>query len=127
MKTVETVLLYNFENKEALRKIKAILIQMGIRVKTANHQDLSESVGYLIGMKEIPSTGESYEGEPMERELLVMNGFTNNRLNAFLAQMKKRGVPQIPYKAMITATNQSWPLKQLYIEIEKEHKEMNGL
>lgn len=124
MKLSESVLLYNFPDKEIEKKIKAILIQMGIKIKKADHSHLNETVGYLLGIKGVESSNQSYEGEPMPGQLLVMKGFTGDRLDHFLMQMRRSGIPRIPYKAVITQSNQNWPLKRLYKEIVREHEEL---
>lgn len=125
MKFTESVLLYNFLDKDIEKKLKSLLIQMGVKIKKADHSHLNETVGYLLGIKEAESSNQTYEGEPMSSQLLIMKGFTNDRLNHLLMQIRKAGIPKIPYKAVITQTNQNWTLKQLYEEIAREHKEMN--
>lgn len=124
MKLSESVLLYNFSDKEIEKKIKAILIQMGIKIKKADHSHLNETVGYLLGIKGVEPSNQSYDGEPMPGQLLVMKGFTGDRLDHFLMQMRRSGIPRIPYKAVITQSNQNWPLKRLYKEIVREHEEL---
>lgn len=121
----EAVLLYNFNDKEKNRKLKAVLIQMGVRIKTADPSMLNEKVGFLLGIKGYEKNESPEETGDCPEELLLMKGFTDMRLNLLLANMRKAKIPKILYKAVLTPTNQGWTLKQLYEEIKSEHHEMS--
>ena len=54
--------------------------------------------------------------------MLVMHQFSNARLEEFLRQLKKAGVPRIALKAVVTATNAGWSLRELYQELCREEE-----
>ena len=77
-----------------------------------------------------PSAGKGPEAvrEPadsLEGELLVFAGFFGGTLDRVLAALRKKGL-RIPYKAVLTASNQDWTVRQLHREIQAEHAAMTG-
>lgn len=62
----------------------------------------------------------------LEGELLVFAGFSGGTLDRVLAALRKKGL-RIPYKAVMTAANQGWTVRQLHREIQAEHAAMTGL
>ena len=52
--------------------------------------------------------------------MMVMYGFTGQRLDEFLQNMRKAGLPKIPLKAIVTPHNVNWTFRQLYEELEQE-------
>jgi hypothetical protein len=63
--------------------------------------------------------------EDLAEELFVMAGLSGGRVDAVLAALRKAGI-RIPYKAVMTATNQDWDVRKLYREIRSEHEAMTG-
>ena len=63
--------------------------------------------------------------EDLAEELFVMAGLSGGRVDAVLAALRKAGI-RIPYKAVMTATNQDWNVRKLYREICSEHEAMTG-
>ena len=55
--------------------------------------------------------------------VLVLDGFTDKRLEILLREMKKHGV-SVAYKAIVTETNIGWLFHQLYDELAREHAAM---
>ena len=47
----ETVLLYNFNDKDRLMKIRQALLPLGFRVKTVGREDYGKPLGTLAGVK----------------------------------------------------------------------------
>ena len=52
----ETVLLYNFNDKDRLMKIRQALLPLGFRVKTVGREDYGKPLGTLAG------NGGAYRG-----------------------------------------------------------------
>ena len=71
------------------------------------------------------SAPESYEGEELEKEMMVFAGISNQRLDQILSMMRKNGVKRVDYKAILTETNKTWTVPRLYEEISKEHARMH--
>lgn len=56
--------------------------------------------------------------------MLVLSGFTEERLEEFLGNLKKSGVPKIGLKAVVTETNAQWTAYQLYEQLKEEHRQL---
>ena len=64
------------------------------------------------------------EAPALEQPMLVLDGFTDKRLEILLREMKKHSV-SVPYKAIVTETNIGWIFHQLYEELAREHEAMS--
>lgn len=126
MKTDACALLYNLEGTPRGRKVKFILIRLGIRIKNVSKEDYLQTIGFLTGSSQDTRSDAVYEGVGFSEEMLVMKGFTQRQLDDFLMYFRKEKIPKIHLKAVVTPTNQSWNSLQLYEEIKKEHEQMGG-
>ena len=79
--------------------------------------DLSAGAGADLGR----AAGDRKE-EELPRQAMVMYGFTQKRLDEFLRNTKKAGVPVIPLKAIVTPYNVNWTFRALYEELEREEE-----
>jgi hypothetical protein len=119
----ESVLLYHL-SEERYVKMQPILIRMGIRARIMDESQIHEKVGTLFklpGFEQDSQGVESAESAPQE-EMMLMNGFSSNRLNEFLVAMRKGGVGVISLKAIVTAENVNWKFIDLYRELSLEHQ-----
>ena len=124
--TGEQVLLYGIKDVEKERKIKGILIRMGVRIRNISADSCGEKVGYLAGIKGFESIGEmDSTKEPVQEEMLIMRGFAGGRLDMLLKEMRKANA-RVNLKAVITEHNQHWDLWELYEELKKEHETMSN-
>ena len=119
----ETVLLYNMDNEKS-RKLKMLMIRMGMRIRMVDKEDYGSPVGLLAGLKEITLEDPHAEVMDFNDEMMILRGFTNVRLDLFLQAMRKEGIGRINYKAILTPTNARWNSWQLYQELKQEHEEM---
>lgn len=122
-------LLYNLEHSEKGKKVKFLLIRMGIRIKNIQPQQYQIPLGILSGVSKLPEDADafpSYTGEGFEEEMLVMKNFTNAQLDEFLYRMRREGIPRIDLKAVLTPSNLSWDSLTLYEELKKEHAAMQN-
>ncbi len=73
--------------------------------------------------------GLSAGGVPAEEtlagEMLVFAGVSGGRLDEVLAALREKKI-RIPYKAVMTAMNRNWTVRQLHREIRAEHEAMTG-
>lgn len=127
----ETVLYYSPEKRPYISKLKGVMVQMGIRIKNVSPDQVLEQVGTLAGIRgfeketaEHEDFGDVKELPVIPEEVLVMHHFTGRRIDEFLANLRKAGVPKIQLKAIITETNCRWTFYHLYEEISAEHAEM---
>ena len=56
--------------------------------------------------------------------MLVMAGLTSHQMNQLLQGMRRKKIPPVELKAMLTATNGSWNAYQLHKELSLEHEAM---
>lgn len=70
------------------------------------------------------TTEEEIERE-LSGELLLMAGLSSQRVDQVLRAIRKAGL-SLPYKAVLTAANQSWNVWKLFQEIKEEHQKMSG-
>ena len=118
----ETVLYYDPAGGERAAALKAILVQMGARIKNVPPEAVGQTVGCLLGRKGYDAR-ENPEAPVLAEPVLVLDGFTDKRLEILLREMKKHGV-SIAYKAIVTETNIGWLFHQLYDELAREHAAM---
>lgn len=127
----ETVLLYNFTDRERALKIRQALLPLGFRLKAVDKKDYRTPVGVLAGVKGMTENVDSVEpdanaGSGFDDEMILMAGFTSARIDALIGALRKRGVGRIDYKAVLTDTNKYWDSLTLYEEIKKEHETMSA-
>lgn len=60
----------------------------------------------------------------IREELMILCGFTDERLDELLAKLKKAGVPKIGLKAVVTETNAQWTVYELYDHLLEERKQI---
>lgn len=123
----ELVLYYRPRGAANPAKLKGVLVNMGIRIRNIQPDQLEEKIGFLAGIEGFEKEEKeenSQEPEELTREVLVMHQFTNDRLEEFLLRLRKAGVPRVELKAVVTQTNASWTFRQLYQELCREHHEM---
>ena len=122
----EAVLLINFKDQKKLRMIQGVLMANKVKMKKVTKEEYAQSVGALLGMKELYKENAIYEGEDLEKEMMVFAGFSSSRLNHVLNMMHKKKISKTDYKAMLTETNAGWSVIDLYEELSKEHARMNS-
>lgn len=121
-----TVLLYNVNDVERIRKITFALMPLGYRLKKVSIEDYSQPLGYIAGVKEIEPVKDAYKGEELEGEMLVMVGMTNMQIDRLIMAFRKNGIPKIACKAVLTETNQYWNAIDLYKELKLEHDTLSN-
>ena len=121
----ETVLLYNLNNEKG-RKIRFLLVRLGMRIRVVEKEDYGKPIGELAGMKGVTLEDENAAVEDLQDEIIDLRGFTDKRLDTFLQGMRKEGIGRVDLKAILTPTNCRWNSWQLYQEIQEEHRTMAG-
>ncbi|MFQ8689532.1 MAG: DUF3783 domain-containing protein [Blautia sp.] len=122
----ETVLYYTPKKNRHTNKLKAVLIQMGIRIRNVTPDQFGQKVGYLAGMEGYGDASIQEGDIDIPQEILVMKGFSERRMDELLLRLRKRGIPRISLKAVVTDTNADWSFYQLYREISEEHRQMHS-
>lgn len=116
---MEKILAFQVKDKE-LEKLKQIVGSMKIKLQVTEKSDFCQRIGDLLEQKKNPLLG-SYEGEAVTESMIVLEDFSDKKLDALLRALKRDGV-SIAFKAVATPTNRKWTVLQLYFEMEKERK-----
>lgn len=124
-KTKESIYLYNIKNKSYEKKLKLHLIRLGIRMKEVKPADYIQPLGVLVGNPPISPLNNILE-EPFSEEMLLMVGFTSQRMDLLLSTLRKEGI-RIPLKAVLTEHNINWSSIELYHELKQEHEKFQKL
>ena len=121
----ETVLYYAPENTAHASLLKGVLVQMGIKIKNLTPARCGKKIGFLAGMETLsPGGGQQASQVSIKDELLVLCGFTDERLDELLANLKKAGVPRTSLKAVVTETNAQWTVYELYSHLLEERRQI---
>lgn len=125
----EMVLYYAPENAVHVGLIKGVMVQMGIRIKNLTPGRCEKKIGYLAGLdgfadkKDISEVGQQASHISMNEELLVLCGFTEEKLDQLLERLKKAGVPRSVMKAIVTESNAHWTVYELYGHLVEERRQ----
>ncbi len=134
----EIIMLFQFDDKGRKSKLMRALLPLRIKIKEVPNKDYGKPMGYLAGVKEYVQEDENgslqevgtHQEEMVNEvyarlsgEMLVMAGLTGNRVDQVLGAIRKAGL-SIPYKAVLTPSNQAWDAWKLFAEIKEEHETM---
>ena len=115
----ETVLLFHFDDPKQKRELQLLLASMKMKVRSVEVAEYNKPLGVLAGTLEEGAYPE-YDGEDLETESMIFCGLSNARLNDVLNGIRKKKLKPIPYKAILTPTNQHWTISQCYEELKRE-------
>lgn len=114
-----TVLLYNLDSEKG-RQIKLLCLVQRLRVRSVTPEEYGLTLSDLLSGK----APENTDAEPFSEEMLVMADLSDPQRNAFLAGLRRKRVPAVALKAVLTATNQGWDSRKLRDELSLEHEAM---
>ncbi len=119
------VLLYGV-NAEKHLPLREAFHAFGIELIQVTKEDLGKTVGYLAGLEDCPERPpkEAVFPQQTEGEFMVMCGFSKLQFDLIMNLFRKKKVPPIGIKAMLTQQNQNWSLGQLLEELSQEHAMM---
>ena len=123
---METVLLYQIKGTKTAVLLKPVLLKLGIRVRIVEPEQYLQSIGFLAGNKAFAESPEAYDGAGFDEPMMVMVGFSERKLDLFLTEMRRKKVPPIALKAIVTTQNQACNSLQLYRELKEEHEKMKS-
>lgn len=122
---METVLLYNIAQTPLASGLKPILLKMKVRIRVISPEQYDQPLGVLAGLPGFQELDNVYEGDGFSEPMIVLCGFTDQRLDQFLRELRKKKLPPIPLKAILTPHNQNWDSITLYQELKSEHEAMH--
>lgn len=117
---VPTVLFYNLDSEKG-RRIKLLCLAMKLRAKSVSPAE------YGIPLEELLlGKGEKGQAENggFSEEMLVMAHLTNGQLDAFLQGLRRKKIPPVSLKAVLTPVNSTWDSRKLREELLREREAM---
>lgn len=119
------VLLYNFTDPDRLRLIRYYLNHHKVKVRIVTPPEFLHPLGYLFEIPGFRPSAQFNLGGNFSDEMLVLHGFSNEQMDAFLAFFREKQIPSVALKAMLTPVTQHWSSIQLHDELTREHKMMH--
>lgn len=107
---IPTVLLYNLENDKG-RQIKSLCLPLKIRARSVLPEDFSQPLEAVLG--EAARRETEAPQLPFSQEMVVMAGLSSQQMHQFLQGFRRKKIPPVALKAVLTATNQKWDAFQL--------------
>ena len=148
---METVLLVNFQDRILLDCVRRALLPLRLNLRVVEPAEFDRTIAWLAdrgndGKGKSGEKGRTVSGiravteegglppfifgmtagpEELSGEMLVFAGISGGRLDETLAALREKKL-RIPYKAVMTAVNRNWTVRQLHREIRAEHEVMTG-
>lgn len=119
----KSVLAYNF-TPERLSALRLLCMMLKVQLRPVAREQLTQPVGYLAGVPGVEAAAESYAGDEVQEEMLVMCGFMRSDLDRLLAGIRKSKLVSVKLKAMLTQHNALWSGLELQKELAQEHEYM---
>ena len=121
----ETVVLYCVDEEKA-EKIRRALSTYNVKLLTADVSDSGQKLGTLFGLPEYPRDDAAEPVPEAEHEALFFAGFNRTRLDLMLGRIRAAGAT-VSYKAIMTVTNQKYPVSVLMNHLDREHATFSKL
>ncbi len=112
------VLLCNFKGRR-LKGALAAAAALSAETREVAVEEQVHTIGYLLGFDGFTPSSEPV-GDGFKQELVVMYGFDDGKLEAFLSLLNAVKPSARPIKAMVTAHNMTWSALELYRELAAE-------
>ena len=120
------VLLYNI-SADKLKKIRVILLRLGLQGRVVTAEEFALPVGQLAGLEDFSpaETAQADAGEAFREEMLVMCDLPSPLFSAFLNALRQNRCT-VALKAVLTETNAGWSSIRLHRELAAEHEAMRN-
>jgi len=116
-----TILLFNIPLIKTAQ-IANLCTALDIQLKQVSSADANKTIGMLAGFSTADSSIAKANKAPFPSgEMMVFCGLLPDKLDSFLAEFKKREIPKIPLKAVMTPYNAGWTPGRLFTELSREH------
>lgn len=119
-----TILLYSVP-ADIHRAIAEIGLTIGIDCKKIARARFNQKLGCHIGAPGYMQTAERYEGQELPSPMILFSGLSDRMLDSFLAAYKQAGLPEMPYRAIVTKYNINWNALDLFQELVQERESLN--
>lgn len=115
-------LLFSFCPEERTVRIIRYLTAQGVSVRTVPAEELNETLGYLFSLPGYEKRSVPAFPAANVPEMLVMHGFDQTMLDAFLRFFRTENVRRVELKAVLTPTNAAWTAAELsrHLTLERD-------
>ncbi len=117
-------LLFSFRPEERTMRIIRYLTAQGVSVRTVPAEELNETLGYLFSLPGYEKRSSPAFLTQSVPEMLVMHGFDQTMLDAFLRFFRTENVRRVDLKAVLTPTNAAWTAVELSRHLTLERNAM---
>ena len=111
-----------YKQQKNLAALNKIAEKFRIKLVSANDDDAETQLGYFAGFEGFNKSEKKGEAE---NGCIIFTGLSGKQIDAVLAELRKAEIT-IPLKAVLTPSNQSWSIKELTTELEKERAQLGG-
>lgn len=122
--TVELVLLFSPDPVYAAKAGEAFAA-LGAAVRPVTPGEVTQTVGFLADFPGQGPSPKSLVSPTLAEPMMVLVGFSRERMDALFDTMRAHGAPPCDRKAILTPTNASWTFHALYRELGQEHEMMH--
>lgn len=124
MNTAELVLLFSPDPVYAA-KAGEVFAALGVSLRAVVRSEVTQTVGFLADLPGQSSSPKALAPPSLSEPMMVLVGFSRERLDALFAAMRAHEAPPCNRKAILTPTNASWTFCALYDELGQEHEMMH--
>ena len=118
----ETIYLYRVDDPQTVKTIQFMAVRLKVRVKGITEEMTGLKVGYITGLEGYTDEITSEEFAVPQEPVMLMQNFTDRKIDQLLSLFRTAGIPRIALKAMLTDYNKDWYFYQLYEELCREHE-----
>ncbi|MGL6201980.1 MAG: DUF3783 domain-containing protein [Lachnospiraceae bacterium] len=121
----ETIYLYRVDDPQTVKNIQFMAVRLKIRVKRITEEMTGLKIGYITGLEGYTDEITKEEFAVPQEPVMLMQNFTDRKIDQLLHLFRTAGIPRIALKAMLTDYNKDWYFYQLYEELCREHESFN--
>lgn len=116
----DTILVYRLP-EHVQSKIQSIGKDLDIFVDEIDPRDIHQTMGYLLHLEGYERQSQSSLLTMMSEPFVFFAFEKDDQLELLLQLFRLKGIPFIPYKAILTQHNVNYTFSQLYKSVEKEY------
>lgn len=119
----DTILVYHLP-EYVKSKIQSIGKDLNIVIDEIDPCDAHQTMGYLLHLEGYQKQSQSSILTMMQEPFVFFALQKDNQLELLLQLFRLKGIPFIPYKAVLTQHNVNYTFSQLYQSVAKEYSYM---
>lgn len=117
-----TILLYGFEELNDILTVKAAAGPFQAEVRPIWRDGWRTPIGALVGRKTRPAREGVFSGSLGGRMMVFCD--MDGQMDDLLPALRRAGIGPECYKAVLTAWNQEWNGIALFVELQKERRQL---